>query len=185
MVADVMRKDREMSPLKTSSIMLLLVVVSAYSEGTNVLDDMGDPVVPEGMVRLHHASGMRHGGYYTKFVTVVDVPTNVYLKSSDWTPQSQKPIPLAVHQACDIYAKWRALNNSDTTSFYRIEIQNFALTTNSRMYGVDRWYYVIWHTPHDPLYILLDGTLLLPKEIDLRTQAEKDAYDQMLKARDH
>ena len=172
-----------MSPLKTSSMMLLFLIASAYSEGTNILDEMGDPVVPDGMVRLHKASGMRHGGYYTKFFTVVDVPTNVYLKSPDWIPQSLKPIPLAVHQACDIYAKWRAQNNSDTTSFYRIEIGNFALATNSHSYDVERWYYVIWHTPQDPLYILLDGTLLLPKVIDLRTQAEKDEYEQMLKAR--
>jgi len=183
MVADVLRKEKQMSPLKTSSMMLLLLVACAYSDGTNILDDVGHPVVPEGMVRLHNASGMRHGGYYDKFFTVVDVPTNVYLKSPDWTPQSLKPIPLAVHQACDIYAKWRALNHSDTASFYRIEIQNFALKTNSRTYDVERWYYVVWHTPQDPLYILLDGTLLLPKAIDLRTQAEKDAYEQMFKGR--
>ena len=153
---------------------------------SEVLDEYGHPRLTPGMVRLASSHGMKHGGYYDKYFTVYEVSTNVFAATPDWTPASLKPIPLPVHEAYAIYMKCREKNapaQPHYTYDERIELSSEPLPGESYLHGRHRWYYTLTFNMNDRIIILLDGTIVEPRVIDLRTEGEKAEYEERLRRR--
>jgi hypothetical protein len=153
---------------------------------SEVLDEYEQPRITPGMVRLASSHGMKHGGYYDKYFTVYEVSTNVFAATPDWTPASLKPIPLPVHEAYAIYMKWREKNapvQPHYTYDERIELSSEPLPGESYLHGRHRWYYTLTFNMNDRIIILLDGTIVESRVIDLRTEGEKAEYEERLRRR--
>ena len=161
----------------------------------DMFDKWGNLKVPPGMVRLSYSRGMQHGGYYDKYFTVHEISVKVFEATSTWTPSSLDPIPLPVHQAYTIYSEWQKTQpgyrgiirefESD-----RIELSNHSRNTKgeSNQAKDSRWFYTFTHNGfhiRQSVIVLLDGTLVPPRVVDLRTESEKKEYEERVRNRFH
>ena len=202
------RQEKDNAMRKTISIIILAISVVTLTlvwasnitniqtildgqeelQASHILDEWGRPKVPPGMVRIGSSHGMEHGGYYNKYFTVYDVSSNALAATPAWTPASLEPIPLPVHEAYTIFLEWQKTQPADNRGdkqHDRIELSNHAVSTVGYWYkGVEsRWVYTITYKVNQRVMILLDGTLVPPRIIDLRTDDEKKEYEERIKNR--
>jgi len=149
------------------------------------LDKWNYPNLPPGMIRLSHRNGINHDmRHYDKFHIIHDVSTNAFVASPAWTPSDGKPAPLATHEAYAVYLEWRKTqpeNNRWIPVHDEIKLvsERLRVEQDGRYKEVARrWFYKIsfhfgFPAPENSVYILLDGTLVEPWTVDVRTDAEK------------
>ena len=177
-----------------SLLILALFFSNANGKDPALFTEWGELRIPPDMVRLSYSYGMQHGGYYDKYFTVHEVSTNVFAATPAWTPLSREPIPLPVHQACAIYFEWQKKQHPNIkgdaldTIF---ELMGHIGLSNSARWPPEglsnqecvRWFYTFSYKMNQEIIILLDGTLVLPRVVDLRTESEKKEYEKRTRNR--
>ena len=173
-------------------LLFAFLMPNVHGENKDVVDKWGRLKIPHGTVRLRDTYGMPHGGYYEKYFTVHEVSTDVFMATPEWTPSSEEPIPLPVHQAYAIYSKWRKAqpNYSKVLEEYvgeHIELSNHSKNTKgeSNKNKDSRWFYTFTYNINKAVIVLLDGTLVPPRVVDLRTESEKKEYQERVRSRFH
>ena len=169
-------------------LLCVLMMLTGYSEepaDTSPLE-FGVPRKSPGMITLSSSSGMPHGGYYNLYGTIYEVSTNVFAATPAWMPSSGQPIPLDAHEAYAIYLKWRETLPEDVDwKPERIVLSSKELP--GERYGDEnaerRWYYTITQNFGQRIIVLLDGTLVTPRVVDLRTDDQKKEYEEMVRKR--
>jgi len=154
-----------------------------FAKPPELFDEWGRLRVPPGMMRLSYSYGMRHGGYYDEYHTAYEVSEKVFMATPAWTPASLQPIPLETHEAYAIYLKWRKTQpEDDEESPAEPSVKLSAKTLPGEHYfkatPEHRWYYTI-----GGVIILLDGTLVTPRIVDLRTDEQKQEYEERVRKR--